>query len=271
MKKRFIYLAIALIATSIYLFSPHKKEVETPHLRDYAEIEESRVLRAITEYNAVSFFPEDGKIKGFNYELLRAFADSKGWELEVIPEMSLEKQIESVLNGSCDILANSRVVTSEPNDSLINTNPFLLTQLVLVQRKPTGDNDSLYIRSQLDLADKKVYVAKGSAATLRIENLSNEIGDTIYIEELEKYGTEQLLALVAGGDIDYAVCEKSIAQAWAADLPQLDMERAIGFTQRYAWSVNPQATVLLDTLNRWIEEYSQTKAFKKLRKKYYNY
>ena len=40
--------------------------------------------------------------------------------------------------------------------------------------------------------------------------LSSRIGDTIYVEEIEKYGPEQLIALVAHGDIDYAVCDESI-------------------------------------------------------------
>ena len=37
------------------------------------------------------------------------------------------------------------------------------------------------------------------------------IRDSIYVEEIEKYGSEQLIALVAHGDIDYAVCDESIA------------------------------------------------------------
>ena len=71
----------------------------------------------------------------------------------------------------------------------------------------------MYIHSQLELARKTLHVVKGSPVLLRIHNLSNEIGDTIYIQEVEKYGPEQLLAMVAHGDIDYTVCDESIAQA----------------------------------------------------------
>ena len=76
--------------------------------------------------------------------------------------------------------------------------------------------DSLFVRSQLDLAGKTLNVVKGSPSILRIRNLGNEIGDTIYINEIEKYGSEQLIALVAHGDIDYAVCDEAIARS-AAD------------------------------------------------------
>ena len=80
-----------------------------------------------------------------------------------------------------------------------------------MQRK-VGENDSLAIRSQLDLAGKTLNVVKGSPSILRIRNLSNEIGDTIYVNEIEKYGSEQLIAMVAHGDIDYAVCDEGIAR-----------------------------------------------------------
>ena len=98
-----------------------------------------------------------------------------------------------------------------------------------------------------------------------------EGGDTIYIEEIDKYGIEQLLALVAHGDIDYAVCDEGIAMASMKDFPQLDIDTPISFTQFNSWSVNKQSIVLLDTLNAWLDHYTKTKAFKKLRKKYYKY
>lgn len=274
MRKRYLNIAtvVAIAAVGAYLLATKSKN-ELPILpfRDYEAIESSKVIKAITEYNALSFYSDNGEIKGFHYELLQAFAKYKGWAVEITPEMDIEKQIESVMDGKYDLLANSRAVTTYSDDSLKYTDPFLFTQLVLVQRKATSENDSLYISNLLQLAEKTIYIPKGSPAIVRIQNLSNEIGDTIYIKEFEKYGSEQLLALVAGGDIDYTVCEKSMAQAWAIDLPELEMEQAIGFTQRYAWGVNPRATELLDTLNHWLKGYSETKEFKRLRKKYYNY
>ena len=99
---------------------------------------------------------------------------------------------------------------------MLLTSPIVLNRQVLVQRKTDSPDDSLFIKSQLDLAGKTLNVVEGSPSILRIRNLGNEIGDTIYIKEVEKYGSEQLIALVAHGDIDYAVCEESIARA-AAD------------------------------------------------------
>ena len=93
---------------------------------------------------------------------------------------------------------------------------------------------------------------------------------TIYIKEIDKYGPEQLIALVAHGDIDYAVCDESIARAVAKDLPQIDIKTDISFTQFYSWAVSKQSPALLDSLNAWLQTFRTSKEFKEIYRKYYN-
>ena len=104
---------------------------------------------------------------------------------------------------------------------------------------------------------------------MRIHYLGNEIGDTIYIKEIEKYGSEQLISLVAHGDIDYAVCDESIARAVTDSLPQLDINTAISFTQFYSWAVSKQSPALLDSLNTWLDKFQKEKEYQKIYRKYY--
>ena len=260
-------MGVIAVSLSAILFKPEPQASE-PAPRSYEEIIQSGVLRAVTEYNSISYHAQADSIGGLHYELLQAFAESKGLKTEITPEMSVEKRIEGIQLGIYDLLANNVLISSERKDSLLFTSPILLSRQVLVQRKPTEMNDQNYINSLLDLAGKTVHVVKESPSILRIHNLSNEIGDTIYIKEIEKYGQEQLLAMVAAGDIDYAVCDESIARAAANDLPRLDFETTISFTQFYSWGVNKENTILLDSLNVWLDSYKQTEAFQKLLKKY---
>ena len=153
------------------------------------------------------------------------------------------------------------------------TSPITLNKQVLVQRKESGENgenDSLYIRNQLDLAGRTLHVVKGSPSILRIQNLGNEIGDTIYIKEIAKYGPEQLISMVAHGDIDYAVCDESIARTAADSIPQIDINTAISFTQFYSWAVSKQSPALLDSLNTWLDKFQKGKEYRRIYKKYYD-
>ncbi len=260
-------MGVIAVSLSAILFKPEPQASE-PAPRSYEEIIRSGVLRAVTEYNSISYHAQADSIGGLHYELLQAFAESKGLKTKITPEMSVEKRIEGIQLGTYDLLANNVLISSERKDSLLFTSPILLSRQVLVQRKPTEMNDQNYINSLLDLAGKTVHVVKESPSILRIHNLSNEIGDTIYIKEIEKYGQEQLLAMVAAGDIDYAVCDESIALTAANDLPRLDFETTISFTQFYSWGVNKENTILLDSLNAWLDSFKQTEAFQKLLKKY---
>ena len=255
-------------AASAILFKPQPAPMVTPLVRTYEEIVQSDTIRAVTEYNSISYHVEGDSVSGLHYELLQAFAQAKGLHVEITPEMSMDVRSQGIENGTYDILANNVLISSDRKDPLLFTRPILMSRQILIQRKPQSENDSSHIKSLLGLAQKTIHVVKDSPSVLRIQNLSNEIGDTIYIEEVEKYGQEQLLAMVANGDIDYAVCDEGIALASVNLMPQLDIETAISFTQFYSWGVNPNNTILLDTLNAWLDEYCETPEFQKLMTKY---
>lgn len=268
------YLSIAVVAVIIAsIWTTYQKQEPVPKeitYRDYDEIKRSGILQAVTEYNSVSFFLNGDTITGFHYELIEAFAKAKGLHAEIIPEMSFEKRITELNNGIYDVVAYGIPTTSEWKDSILLTIPIIRSKQILVQRKPEYDSTTLYISSQLDLAHKTLYVEKGSPSIFRIHNLENEIADTIFINEVEKYGPEQLIAMVAHGDVDYAVADEVIAKASIDSFPQLDISTGISFNQFYSWGVNKESPALLDTLNSWLTEYMQQREYQELYRKYFH-
>lgn len=263
-------LAIVIAAICIALLLPDHGNTQEPQRppRDYPEIKQDGTLNAVTEYNALGYYADKDTIAGFQYELIQAFAGSKGLHANIRPAMDFEERIKGLNDRTFDIIACNLLATSELKDSIALTRPILLSKDILVQRKKSG-NDSAFISNQLALAHKTVHIAKGSPTLLRLRNLSHEIGDTIYVNEIDKYGPEQLMALVAHGDIDYAVCDEKMARAFADSLPQLDLTTDISFTQFYAWGVRKQSTVLLDSLNAWLDSFLNTEAYSRLYRKYY--
>ena len=237
-----VVIVLALIFSVRYC---GKQEKPLGHPRDYAAIAKEGILHVATEYNSISFYVDSDTVSGFHYELIEAFARDHGWKAAITPEMSFDKRLEGLATGEFDVIAYGILATSELKDSLLLTTPIVLNKQVLVQRKATSPTDSLFVKSQLDLAGKTLHVVKGSPSILRIRNLGNEIGDTIYIKEIDKYGSEQLISLVAHGDIDYAVCDESIARAVTDSIPQIDINTDISFTQFYSWGVSKQSPVLL--------------------------
>lgn len=259
---------LVLSATLLFTFKAEAPAENLPLHRDYAEILAEGTLHAVTEYDPISYHAAGDTVAGFHYELLAAFTRRHGLKCDLSAEMSLDRQLKGLEAGRYDLIACGLLATSEVKDSLLLTRPILLNRQVLVQRKDTTHGDTLAIANQLALAGQTVHVPEDSPAILRIRNLGDEIGDTIYIREVERYGAEQLIALVAHGDIDYAVCDESIARTALDSLPQIDISVAVGFTQFHSWAVSKRSPALLDSLNTWLEAYEQTETYRALCRKY---
>src|SRR5690625_7153508 len=80
-------------------------ESTEPVKRDLAEIKESGVLRMITHYSSSTWFLREGMEAGFEYELVRAFADDHGLTLEVIIHGKEEGRRELLNAGEEGIVA----------------------------------------------------------------------------------------------------------------------------------------------------------------------
>ncbi|MDD4609665.1 MAG: transporter substrate-binding domain-containing protein [Bacteroidaceae bacterium] len=262
-----LLLGIVLGMNTLLSCTSCKKSKAPIAIRDFATIEEEGVLRVATAYNALNFYVEKEDTAGLYYELLQHFADAYQLEVNFTPFVSYNKQKEELLKGNYDIMAANIPITNRSKQQIALTHPLLLSKQLLIQRKPSAE-DSAFIKSPLQLGGKTIYTIKNSPAIMRIKHLCQEIADTIYTLEIAHYGEEQLMAMVAHGDIDYAICSEAIAKRNKAQLENLDISIPIGFTQLIAWGVNKESYQLLDTLNKWIDHFKTTRKYKSLLREY---
>jgi len=103
----------------------------------------------------------------------------------------------------------------------------------------------------------------------RLRNLSNEIGDSINVVEIPDYEVEQLIGLVAHGEIPYTVCDENLAKINLNFYPNIDVETAISFPQKIAWAVRPGSSDLLDVVNNWLINFKKTKRYNRIYRKYF--
>lgn len=239
--------------------------------RDYKEIRQEGVLRFVTEYSTRGYFVEGDSIGGFQHDLVRAIAKRSGLEIQTFLETNLTKSFYLLDRKACDVIARNVPVTSELRKSYLFTEPILLDRQVLVQRTADANHGIAPIRNQLDLAGKTVYIPKDSPALLRLHHLAEEIGDTIHIFEDELYSDEQLVILVAHGDIDFAVCDLQAVEQVAARFDGLDIATDISFTQFHSWLVRGESRELLDSLNCWLRDLRDSGVYDEIFNRYYKH
>ena len=270
-KRLYIYLLLLVIVVVTMIMLRHvinnRSVITVPH--DYQEIMEHGEMKVVTDYNSIGYFVSGDTIEGFQYEMIQALEKEWGITINLFLENSLDDNLSGLQSGKYDLVARNIPINSELIDNFSFTQHLNFNKLILVQRKAEF-NDSLEpIRQHLDLAKKTIYVAKDSPSKLRLKNLSNEIGDTIFLIENSVYEAEQLVMMVASGDIDFTVCDEDVAVRLAQKLPEIDIETDISFTQIESWAVRRESPQLLDSLDSWLSQFKETADYKGIITKYY--
>ena len=262
-------LLVIIVATMIMLWNLHLQSKTDVFPRDYPEIQKEGILRMVTEYNQSGYYIAGDTIEGFQYELSQAIAQLSGLEVQTFLEMSLTESFNGLEKNQYDVITRNIPITSDIKEKYLFTEPIVFNKQVLIQRKAKANNNIEPVRNQFVLAGKTIYIPKNSPARLRLQNLEHDIGDTIYIIEDDLYSSEQLAIMVAKGDIDYAVCDQQIAKLSEKQLPEIDINTDISFTQLQSWVVRKDSPILLDSLNSWLKQIRENGTFEKIYKKYY--
>lgn len=273
-----IYFILTIIILLIISCStdPSANDEDMIIHRDLGDIRERGRLVALTDYNSISYFIYRGEPMGFQFELLQEFANYIQIELEIITENDLRLSFEMLNDGRIDLMALNLTINNERRERVQFTHPISQTRQVLVQKRPenwrsmTMDQiDDIMVRSLLDLSDRTVYVQSESSYAQRLKNLQSEIGDTIHIVEVPMEA-EELIALVASGEISFTVSDENIAMVNRTYYPDLDLETPVSFEQNLAWAVRKTGSEqLLVELNKWIDSFKDTRRHALLYAKYF--
>ncbi len=263
-----------LIVMTYYAFRTDAKDERRIPLvsndQDLPGILKRGKLVVLAENSSTSFFIYKGKKMGFEYEILREFAEDLGIPLEVKIVTDLDKMNDQLNNGEGDILACNYAVTRERQDYVNFSTPYFQTNQVLIQRKPVGDSPHKMITDPIQLAKKKIDVWDGSCYYRRLMNLQDEIGDTIYVRSSQGYqGVEELIELVADGQIEYTVAERNIAQINERYYDNIDANLAISFKQNIAFGLPKNAPLLKKRMDKWLKKFMQKEAFAYIKRKYF--
>lgn len=264
--------AIALIINSCANEKPVK-------INTLDELKSRGKIVAVTGYNNYSYFIYKGKIMGFEYEILKKFANSLGLEIEFKLERNINDMFEDIENNTADLIAYNLTVTNDRRENCEFTEYLDLIDQVLVQRKPTNWRrmsldkiiDSL-VKSPFEFDNKTVYVRKGSSYYNRLKNLADENGINInIIVANDTLSTEDLISQVASGEIDYTIADENIAALNREYFTNLDIDTKISYQQRIAWAVNKNSAELLSELNKWLVDFRKTLEFKVIYERYYEH
>jgi len=237
-------------------------ETEMVNARTLEKIRNKGKLTALTTYSGTSYFLYRGQAMGFEYDLLKRFADHLDVELEVIVSKNIDSLLTEVNNAEIDLVAHGITITSDRKEEVNFTDYLYLTHQVLVQRKPENWRNMKWsaiekklVHDAIELIGDTVSVRENSSYFKRLKNLSKEIGGEIHIDTLPGHlSTDEIIKMVVDGKIKYTVADDNIARINASYYHSLDIDVPISFSQRIAWAVSPRSPELLAEVNDWLAE-----------------
>lgn len=231
-----------------------------------ARIRAKNELTVLTLYTGNSYFIYRGQPMGYDYELLQLFAGELGVKLKMIGLNSWSEIEQALIAGDGDMIGTGMTVTQNNGKALEFTEPLRATRQVLIQRMPDNwqgmkehEIENLLIRNPIDLRNQTVTVHANSAFSHRLENLSQEIGEDIYVESFpDSIGIDDMIRLVSEGEIEYTIANEDEALLYQSLYPNIDVGTPIGFTQHIAWAVREDSPFLLNAVNEWLRQMQST-------------
>ena len=267
-KIRYIILFLSILA--LQCKNAKNPEKDTNKVSKIQTILEDKVLRVVTDYNSTSYFIYRGQPLGYQFELLQELSNYMGVKLEVLANNKLNEKFDLLKKGKVDLIAVNLTITKERRNFLEFTEAHSQTRQVLIQKKYKNEKGEMMglITSQLELGNKTIHVQNNSSYARRLRNLSDEIGENINIIETEE-GLEQLIEMVATGQIDYTVSDENVAMVNKTYYDILDISLPVSFAQNLAWAVDKSALGLKEVIDAWMIEFKKTRKYAIIYNKYF--
>jgi len=236
-------------------------------------------LIAILENSLTSYYINKGYPRGFEYEMLNMFCKANNLELEIRMVQNIDFIIDSLVLGDADLIASNLTVTASRKKRVSFTQPILRTSQVIVQRLP--DNYKKLSKSQqnkrviadaLDLDGKTMHLHQNTAFIAQLKMFMEANGLDIKIEERDpEEGTDDLIAKVAEGEIDFTILDANTASIYKKIYPNLHISTPISLSQNIAWAVKKDNTNLLQLINNWQDKNKNGTKWNMIYNKYFTY
>lgn len=232
----------------------NKKHLELAIARFYREdlpqLKQRKLLRLITYQSPVNYFFDKGKLKGFEYELLKRFARNNKMRLDVVIASSHKEMQNLLLQGKGDLIAASLPADNYGKTGKVDyTQPYNYAAPVIIGRK--YDYPLLDIR---DLGGRHIVLSAESPYRKELERVKARGIDVEVVNAVQGKTTEETLSLVADGIYDLTVIGSHQLNAELIRHLNLKAHFTLTDPSPHVWVVRHGDTRLLSALNDFINK-----------------
>ncbi len=252
MKRAIVVLGsfVLVLAVILIVISRHQSERDLP-----AILEDGR-LTVLINSGEHGFTRDTAKVGGFQYEVIKKYADELGVELVIVHEPDHEAGNEELLRGDCDVIVSLQPMIFDSASAVVSLYPLVESNLMLVQL--ADSSGSLTIKKQYELDGKKITLTKASPFRPLLEQLSDDLAiEPVFIES-NFTNIDLIISKVVSGEIEYAVCPAHLTARIKSKYPQVDLSLPLTFHLPLGWTVRAKAVQLKESLNAFLSNFVGT-------------
>ena len=260
-----VFLLGVIFVAIIYLVSGSIIESQGPPEKSQLQrIRERGYLLAATDRNTLNYFIYRGEAFGYQLELLQSFARFLGVPLRIITSENIPK-LQYYLNYRvADILALNIPITAHGKRLANFSTAFGDTRMVIVQRR-AGAKGSLR-----EIGGDTIFVRADPFLQTFINEIKEEGGGRIVINEIPDTSQIELVRMVAEGKIRYTVCEENLAMVLKRTWLNIDAGLVVTRLFPYAWGLHTGHDSLATLLNEWVDSVRKERFLKKTYIQYFD-
>ncbi len=217
--------------------------------RDWKQIKNSGVLRVITGNNPASYFLWRGELMGFDYELMKAFADKHKLRISMVVRDGPEQMHEALEKGYGDVIAAAmtQTPTRQKRGWVFSRRYLTITEQFV------GRADMAPMADLSELTGKTVVVNPEHSYFDTLQALQKSAAKFTLVP-LEHASSEMLMAMVADGDFDLTLVDSHLAAMETTFRDDLKVVHDLAEEKQIGWVVRADQPDLLANLNTYIRK-----------------
>lgn len=163
-----------------------------------------KTYTVITQPDFVPFVfrGEDGKVTGFDMEVIHAIADNQGFSINVIT-LPQDTLIDNVMTGKYDIVASSLSITEERKEKVAFSNPYFESRQTMLLSDTVPE-----VSSFKDLTKYKIGVKAGTTSDKLLKEVFADSKSNIKYVDTLFIGVRS----VTSGKLDGVISDSGVVQ-----------------------------------------------------------
>jgi peptidoglycan lytic transglycosylase F len=274
MNKYLYAFLIAFFALSFFSFGWFSHTAYTPakNIEEASTLDEilkTKKLNVVLLNSPSTYYIGISEAQGFEYDLLKAYADHLGVELNITTAHTVKEAIE--LSKNPDIHITSASITRTPQrEKIFNFGPsyFEVQEQVICNRSMLGSKR--FPRDVEDLEGLKIIVGEDTSYSHTIMELQED-GYEINASFSSEYSTEELLDMVSRHEIDCTIADSNVYSLNLRYFPEIALAFSISQREQLAWLLADNSKKLEADMYSWLNDFNNKGKLAELKDHYYSY